>query len=205
METPNAENILVGSNTFYVDPTHLRPIPSDLLRYLTEYHGFHRSEVARLQAPLTSHQRIEAGIFGVLAGVSMDYAVVALAGQDAQAEAILETWIDTLQEVSLHEACSTYDKFRSEQLTQQLDAMKLQIEHLSQRQTEIISGLTDLAKTIEKHHVPFRSHLQRLRNIVAHLNSKVNSNMLRRCRHAMTPLRWLAARIRQIARLAAGR
>ncbi|HBZ95668.1 MAG TPA: glycosyl transferase family 1, partial [Pseudomonas sp.] len=28
METPNSENLLVGTNSFYLDPTHQRPVPS---------------------------------------------------------------------------------------------------------------------------------------------------------------------------------
>ena len=31
-ETPNPDNVLVGSATFYLDPTHQRPLPSGLLK-----------------------------------------------------------------------------------------------------------------------------------------------------------------------------
>ncbi|MGH9612073.1 MAG: class I SAM-dependent methyltransferase, partial [Bryobacteraceae bacterium] len=33
LETPNPQNVLVGSTTFYYDPTHLRPLPSGMLRF----------------------------------------------------------------------------------------------------------------------------------------------------------------------------
>jgi len=39
-ETPNPDNILVGSCTFYLDPTHNRPLPSLLVKLLLEAHGF---------------------------------------------------------------------------------------------------------------------------------------------------------------------
>jgi len=46
-ETPNPENILVGSCTFYTDPTHKRPIPPDTLLYLIENRGFVGPEIVR--------------------------------------------------------------------------------------------------------------------------------------------------------------
>lgn len=38
-ETPNPSNVLVGSNTFYLDPTHRNPLPSSLLQFLAESRG----------------------------------------------------------------------------------------------------------------------------------------------------------------------
>jgi O-antigen chain-terminating methyltransferase len=35
-ETPNPQNILVGSYDFYMDPTHQKPLPSPLIRFLAE-------------------------------------------------------------------------------------------------------------------------------------------------------------------------
>ncbi|MGC1394052.1 MAG: methyltransferase domain-containing protein [Coleofasciculaceae cyanobacterium] len=35
-ETPNPENILVSSHTFYLDPTHRHPLPSELSKFLLE-------------------------------------------------------------------------------------------------------------------------------------------------------------------------
>ena len=40
LETPNPTNLLVGSATFYRDPTHLRPIHPDLLAFLVGEAGF---------------------------------------------------------------------------------------------------------------------------------------------------------------------
>ncbi len=47
-ETPNPENVLVGSNFFYLDPTHLHPLPSELMQFLFESRGFHSIEVLNL-------------------------------------------------------------------------------------------------------------------------------------------------------------
>ncbi|MEW5861562.1 MAG: class I SAM-dependent methyltransferase [Cyanobacteriota bacterium] len=47
-ETPNPQNILVSSNNFYIDPTHLKPLPSTLLKFLLEHAGFEPVEVIYL-------------------------------------------------------------------------------------------------------------------------------------------------------------
>ena len=39
-ETPNPDNIIVGSNTFYLDPSHNRPLPGLLVKLLMEAAGF---------------------------------------------------------------------------------------------------------------------------------------------------------------------
>ena len=34
LEAPNTENLVVGTSSFYLDPTHQRPLPSSLLSFL---------------------------------------------------------------------------------------------------------------------------------------------------------------------------
>jgi O-antigen chain-terminating methyltransferase len=41
-ETPNPQNVLVGSFTFYLDPTHRNPIPALVLKFLAEARGLCR-------------------------------------------------------------------------------------------------------------------------------------------------------------------
>ncbi len=48
LETPNPNNVLVGSGTFYLDPTHQKPLPPDLLQFLVEARGFSNLEVREL-------------------------------------------------------------------------------------------------------------------------------------------------------------
>jgi O-antigen chain-terminating methyltransferase len=38
-ETPNPQNVLVSSQTFYLDPTHRNPLPSSLMKFLAESQG----------------------------------------------------------------------------------------------------------------------------------------------------------------------
>lgn len=47
-ETPNPENIFVGSCSFYTDPTHINPIPPVTLQFLAQNRGFKDVEIHRL-------------------------------------------------------------------------------------------------------------------------------------------------------------
>jgi O-antigen chain-terminating methyltransferase len=40
LETPNPANLLVGAHTFHLDPMHLKPLPSPMLRFFVEGRGF---------------------------------------------------------------------------------------------------------------------------------------------------------------------
>lgn len=44
-ETPNPENVLVGSHTFYMDPTHRNPLPANMMRFLVEARGLCHVEI----------------------------------------------------------------------------------------------------------------------------------------------------------------
>ena len=47
-ETPNPQNVLVGSCNFYFDPTHRNPVPSQVLSFLLESRGFVGVEILKL-------------------------------------------------------------------------------------------------------------------------------------------------------------
>ena len=48
LETPNPENVLVGSCTFYFDPTHRNPLPPQLLQWVVQSRGFDDAVIDRL-------------------------------------------------------------------------------------------------------------------------------------------------------------
>ena len=77
LETPNPENIIVGTVGFYMDPTHHQPLPPDLLSFMATYAGFYRSKIMRLQEPYDLNRHGEVTLLNVLDGVSPDYAVIA--------------------------------------------------------------------------------------------------------------------------------
>jgi O-antigen chain-terminating methyltransferase len=86
LETPNPENITVGTNGFYMDPTHKSPLPTGLLSFLPEYCGFARTQVVRLQEPeRLRDEGSRVSLLDVLESVSPDYAVIAQkAGDDSR-------------------------------------------------------------------------------------------------------------------------
>ncbi len=48
LETPNPENVIVGSNTFYYDPTHRNPLPPLLVKFIVESEGFADAEILHI-------------------------------------------------------------------------------------------------------------------------------------------------------------
>ncbi len=57
METPNPENILVGSHTFYHDHTHRNPLTPSSMEFLFRFWGFRNVRIKRL-SPYPDSARI---------------------------------------------------------------------------------------------------------------------------------------------------
>jgi O-antigen chain-terminating methyltransferase len=79
IETPNPDNPLVGSSGFYLDPTHLRPIPSQLLTLMMETCGFSRCELLELhpvETPAASSDGSQDVFLRRYFQKAQDYAVV---------------------------------------------------------------------------------------------------------------------------------
>ena len=89
LETPNPENVVVGTSSFYLDPTHQRPIPPQLMAFLPEHYGFERVKILRLQEADELAVQENVTLLDVFVGVSPDYAVIA---QKLAGPVILETF-----------------------------------------------------------------------------------------------------------------
>jgi len=80
-ETPNPENLIVGACNFYYDPTHLRPLPPEPMRFLLEASGFVDVVIERLHpgaAPSTIDSATDprANVYSTLMSVPQDYALI---------------------------------------------------------------------------------------------------------------------------------
>ena len=80
-ETPNPANLIVGSCTFHLDPTHVRPLPADLMRFVMESRGFSKVEIVPLH-PFEETMRLppagdEAAAINKWLFGPRDYAVIA--------------------------------------------------------------------------------------------------------------------------------
>ncbi len=114
LETPNPENIVVGTAGFFMDPTHERPLPPQLLAFLPEFLGFSRVKTVRLQEPPSLHGSETLSLLDVLGGSSPDYAVVARkqpAGHaDAGTEQALDAAFDRSYGLSLNTVAERYEQ-----------------------------------------------------------------------------------------------
>lgn len=79
LETPDPKNLTVASYSFYLDPTHLKPVPSEMLRFFVEAVGFSDCRVLELQsdqAPAGQGAELPQPLKDVLYG-PRDYGLVA--------------------------------------------------------------------------------------------------------------------------------
>lgn len=90
LETPNAENISVGTLWFHMDPTHVRPLPPGFLSFLARNAGFARVDVLRLQEDKALRDSADVGLIDVLRGASPDYSIVAQKAGPAEIMAALD-------------------------------------------------------------------------------------------------------------------
>ena len=78
-ETPNPQNVLVGSCNFYFDPTHRNPLPSQVMKFLLESRGFVGVSVLNLNpsddTPVADDSELARRFNQYFYG-PMDYAVV---------------------------------------------------------------------------------------------------------------------------------
>ncbi|MGO8876546.1 MAG: methyltransferase domain-containing protein [Acidimicrobiales bacterium] len=88
VETPNPDNLVVGASTFYLDPSHLRPLNPEFLRFLVASRGFVEVDVRFLHPAAGLHAPDAASpwasdLLPLVAAINdrlygaLDYAVVA--------------------------------------------------------------------------------------------------------------------------------
>jgi O-antigen chain-terminating methyltransferase len=114
LETPNPENIVVATSSFYMDPTHQKPIPPQLLRFMAEYYGFCRVKVLRLQEETKLYSIVHINLKEVLTGVSPDYAVVCQKNSDQEELDLFNKAFSISSGISLNEAIGKYDAYVNE-------------------------------------------------------------------------------------------
>jgi O-antigen chain-terminating methyltransferase len=169
METPNAENLLVGTNNFYFDPTHEKPIPHLLLSFLTEYTGFARSKLVRLQEPAALHDAPQLTLLDVLRGVSPDYAIIAQKAATAEQMAVFDPCFDRAYGLSQEALTERYEQYMERRFRATLEDRSLQkIEDLQEIQhqganvsAELQRQSVELAAELQRQSVELAAELQR--------------------------------------------
>lgn len=143
LETPNPENIVVGTANFYLDPTHRQPIPPLLLSFVPQYAGFERVKILRLQGPVDMRTNPVLTVHDVLAGVSPDYAVVARKAAPADLNQAVSAAFDVEYGVTLDMLSGGYDQQVN------LKIQKAQITAL-QAHEQIQQSETRLAEAVDR-------------------------------------------------------
>ena len=148
LETPNAENITVATTNFYLDPTHDHPIPSKLLRFLTEFHGFARGKVLGLQESPEVKLKQFPSLYQIFNDASPDYAVIAQKTGNAAELAQFDDLFNQVFGLSLHELANRYDS-RIDTLDQRQTASEINIQRFNTNLQEFNKTLQEFNKTVQ--------------------------------------------------------
>lgn len=128
LETPNPENILVGTTNFYLDPSHQRPIPPLLLSFMVEHYGFERVKTLRLQEPIGLTGNASLNLMNVFVGVSQDYAIAAQKGGNSLALNVTAPAFDLDYGLALDTVTSSYDS-QVKSAVRQVETIALRAEN----------------------------------------------------------------------------
>ena len=122
LETPNPENLRVATLNFYLDVTHVKPIPPMLLEYLCEFEGFNNTFMMRLNSNLNFSEDLEnqnVTLRDVLSSVGLDYAVLGLKNGDEKTK---EAFLNAAKSgYSFEELADRFDVSAFENKTQMLE------------------------------------------------------------------------------------
>lgn len=175
LETPNAENLVVGTDSFYLDPTHERPIPHLLLSFLTEHTGFLRSKLMRLQEPAQLHEPdFKVDLMAVFSGVSPDYAIVAQKNADIEILQKFDAAYEKSYGLSLNELATRYDS----SLTGSISELRMQVE----RQGEQGEWLEGQIKQVKQNSLALEARTLQIEAIADQLRHQLQDAAIRALR-----------------------
>lgn len=164
LETPNPENIMVGTQWFYLDATHKNPIPCELLSFATHYYGLERNFIFKTNEKSPSEYERDIGIFDVFEGVSPDYSVIAQKNGD-QSELFDDAFAVT-PGVNLAQISASYNN-KFDKLKQQVDGvLNAYIKRYEAAQNELNDMLNSKSWRITK---PLRVSMKIAKKIVGRL------------------------------------
>ena len=199
METPNPENLVVGASSFYRDPSHVRPLPPELLAFAAEHGGFARNKVVRLQEPAEVHADIQFHMHHVLEGVSPDYAVVA---QKAAAPDVLERFDAAFGAdygMTLGLAAHRYDTQAAQQRGR-LDTATAYAEQALDQLDAVRSSVSQLADNAAHAHDNLNVRLRQMEVRLAESEARVTQILSSYSWAITAPLRWMESTARRVVR-----
>jgi O-antigen chain-terminating methyltransferase len=206
LETPNPDNIRVATHSFYFDPTHRNPLPSELLSFTAEFCGFARAKVLGFREDSQS-ERDSQEVAALLNSVSRDYAVVAQKGADRQTMVQADRAFDAQLGVAFVQLVAS---LKSDHSTEVAD-LRNQAANLANTKTElneVIKGLYSVVEALQGSEARLLSDAaQREQNLTAQFNSVVTANLELRNQidlfkkstswRMTAPLRWIVHAVRR--------
>lgn len=153
LETPNAENISVGTLSFHMDPTHVRPLPPGLLSFLPRYYGFKRVDVLRLQENAALRESENARLYDVLTAASPDYSIVAQKDAEPAVLSRFDAAFGVTDGLTLETLANRYEQGIDRQLAEavnaahetnaRLDAARRHLEELENQLEQLHATIFD--------------------------------------------------------------
>ena len=132
----------MGSNSFYLDPTHQCPIPALRLQFLAENTGFEDAHILRLNHDPALEEQETIQLIDVIQGASPDYAVVAIKSGVPHLNEALKRNAKRYEGVTLQALCSKFDrqqqrlKQKQQDLEQQQSRFQIQLDQFENSQKE---------------------------------------------------------------------
>lgn len=179
LETPNPENMVVGTSSFYMDPSHVKPIPPDLMSFVPKHYGFARAKILRLQETKSLGEIKKVTLNDVFTGVSPDYSVIA---QKTGSEDALQK-LDSLFKVDFGVSLDS--------LVRKFDMQSLDSE---QELTNFRTGFENLRSDFED----LKSHFDEMQHLQLQILTEIQKLKSSRSWRITAPLRFIQTQVRLV-------
>ncbi|CAI0962600.1 Probable S-adenosylmethionine-dependent methyltransferase MSMEG_2350 [Serratia fonticola] len=191
LETPNPENVSVGTCSFYMDPTHNHPLPPALLEFIPNYYGFLRTKILRLQEKAgLRDSNSSVYLVDVLKGVSPDYSLIAQKEAEKSVVRELDPYFEKEYGVTLDGLSDRYDQ-----------RLNSQFKRMDKVQRAQEAKLHDVGNQLERFQRQWEKSHQELMAVHAH-NQSLQQQLIDV--HASNswrvtyPLRWVSGQLQAV-------
>lgn len=207
LETPNPENVSVGTCSFYMDPTHRHPLPPPLLEFIPNYYGFLRTKILRLQEKAElKDPEMPVSLIDVLKGVSPDYSLIAQKNSEEAVACVLDSLFDDNEYGITLDGLS--DRFE-QRLNGQFNRMDGQFNRMDEQLNQMVKAqcnqqvvkLNEVENKLERFQHQLEKSHQELLAVHAHNQSLQKQLIDVHASHSWCvtyPLRWASCQMRAV-------